>query len=80
MKLFTEFPQTFRSKVITIKAKKQDSFEVNLNEGSRKIALIWGSNSELNLKIKVYEALIVLKENSKISLIDVSAPHAPIVK
>ena len=80
IKLFTEFPQTFRSKVVTIKAKKQDSFEVNLKEGSRKIALIWGSNSELNLKIKVYEALVVLKENSKISLIDVSAPHAPIVK
>ncbi len=80
IKLFTEFPETFRSKVITIKAKNQDSFEVNLKEGSRKITLIWGSNSDLNLKIKVYEALVVLKENSKISLIDVSAPHAPIVK
>ena len=80
IKLFTEFPKTFRSKVITIKAKNQDSFEVNLKEGSRKITLIWGSNSDLNLKIKVYEALVVLKENSKISLIDVSAPHAPIVK
>ena len=80
IKLFTEFPKTFRSKVITIKAKNQDSFEVNLKEDSRNITLIWGSNSDLNLKIKVYEALVVLKENSKISLIDVSAPHAPIVK
>ena len=80
IKLFTEFPKNFRSKVITIKAKNQDSFEVNLKEGSRNITLIWGSNSDLNLKIKVYEALVVLKENSKISLIDVSAPHAPIVK
>ena len=44
------------------------------------ITLVWGSNSDLNLKIKVYEALVALKENSKISLIDVSAPHAPIVK
>ena len=80
VELFTEFPQTFRSKVITIKAKNQDSFEVNLKEGSRMITLVWGSNSDLNLKIKVYEALVALKENSKISLIDVSAPHAPIVK
>ena len=80
IKLFTEFPKTFRSKVITIKAKNQDSFEVNLKEDSRNITLMWGSNSDLNLKIKVYEALVVLKENSKISLIDVSAPHAPIVK
>jgi cell division protein FtsQ len=80
VELFTEFPQTFRSKVITIKAKNQDSFEVNLKEGSRMMTLVWGSNSDLNLKIKVYEALVALKENSKISLIDVSAPHAPIVK
>lgn len=80
IELFTQFPQTFRSKVITIKAKNQDSFELNLKEGSRKLNLIWGRNSDLNLKIKVYEALVVLKENSKISTIDLSAPHAPIVK
>jgi hypothetical protein len=41
---------------------------------------LWGTNSDLNLKIKVYEALIALKENSKIVTVDVSAPHAPIVK
>lgn len=80
IELFTQIPQTFRSKVITIKAKNQDSFELNLKEGSRMLNLIWGSNSDLNLKIKVYEALVALKENSKISIIDVSAPHAPIVK
>lgn len=80
IELFTQIPQTFRSKVIIIKAKNQDSFELNLQEGSRKLNLIWGRNSDLNLKIKVYEALVVLKENSKISTIDVSAPHAPIVK
>ncbi len=80
IELFTQFPQSFRSKVIAIKAKNQDSFELNLQEGSRKLNLIWGRNSDLNLKIKVYEALVVLKENSKISTIDVSAPHAPIVK
>lgn len=80
VELFSEFPQTFRSKVITISAKNEDAFEVNLKEDSRKITLIWGSDSDLNLKIKVYEALVLLKENSKISIIDVSAPHAPIVR
>lgn len=78
--LFTQFPENFRSKIVTIMAKNQDSFELILNEGTRKLLLQWGTNSDLNLKIKVYEALIGLKENSKVMTIDVSAPHAPIVK
>ena len=73
-------PENFRSKIETIKAKNQDSFELVLDEGPRKLLLLWGTNSDLNLKIKVYEALIALKENSKIVTVDVSAPHAPIVK
>ena len=80
IELFTQLPENFRSKIETIKAKNQDSFELVLDEGPRKLLLLWGTNSDLNLKIKVYEALVVLKENSKISTIDVSAPHAPIVK
>jgi len=78
--LFTQFPENFRSKIVTITAKNQDSFELVLNEGTRKLLLQWGTNSDLNLKIKVYEALVGLRENSKVMTIDVSAPHAPIVK
>jgi cell division septal protein FtsQ len=80
IELFTQLPENFRSKIATIKAKNQDTFELNLNEGARKLLLMWGANSDMNLKIKVYEALIALKENSKILTIDISAPHAPIVK
>ena len=80
IELFTQLPENFRSKIETIKAKNQDSFELVLDEGPRKLLLLWGTNSDLNLKIKVYEALIALKENSKIVTVDVSAPHAPIVK
>ena len=78
--LFTQFPENFRSKIVTITAKNQDSFELVLNEGTRKLLLQWGTSFDLNLKIKVYEALVGLRENSKVVTIDVSAPHAPIVK
>ncbi len=80
IELFTKFPDKFRTKIVTITAKSQDSFELILDEGTRKVLLQWGTNSDLDLKIKVYQALIGLKENSKITTIDVSAPHAPIVK
>ena len=34
----------------------------------------------MEFKVKVYKALLALPENKKISLLDLSAPHAPIVK
>jgi len=34
----------------------------------------------MELKLKVYKALIALPENASIKRVDVSAPHAPIVK
>jgi hypothetical protein len=40
----------------------------------------WGLNSENELKTKVYEALTALPENNRVTRIDLSAPHAPIVK
>jgi hypothetical protein len=46
----------------------------------KKIELRWGTNSENELKLKVYKALIALPENANIKRVDVSAPHAPIVK
>ena len=80
IELFKNIPEKLRTKIVTITAKNADSFELILDEGTRKVLLQWGTNSDLNLKIKVYEALIALKENSKIVTVDVSAPHAPIVK
>ena len=80
IELFKNIPEKLRTKIVTITAKNADSFELILDEGTRKVLLQWGTNSDLDLKIKVYEALIALKENSKIVTVDVSAPHAPIVK
>jgi len=35
---------------------------------------------DVDLKVKVYQALIALPANKKVTFIDLSAPHAPIVK
>ena len=78
--LFTQLPADFRSKVHMVSAMNVDRFQLSIEEGKRTVSLMWGSDSEMDVKIKVFEALIALKENSKISTVDVSAPHAPIVK
>jgi hypothetical protein len=39
-----------------------------------------GKNEKSSLKIQVIQALLALEENKNIRRIDVSAPHAPIVK
>ena len=44
------------------------------------LELRWGRNEENALKAKVYQALLLQPENSRLKRVDVSAPHAPIVK
>jgi hypothetical protein len=52
--------------------------QVTLN--GREIRVLWGKNEKSELKIEVIQALTALEENKNIRRIDVSAPHAPIVK
>jgi hypothetical protein len=50
------------------------------NKAGKNLEILWGSDSDNELKIKVYKALIALPENAAIKRVDVSAPRAPIVK
>jgi cell division protein FtsQ len=64
----------------TITVQKTGSFDLLLTQDARTMEVKWGLNSENELKTKVYEALIALPENNRVTRIDLSAPHAPIVK
>jgi cell division protein FtsQ len=46
----------------------------------RKVEVRWGFATENELKAKVYKALLEQPENAKLKRMDLSAPHAPIVK
>jgi hypothetical protein len=46
----------------------------------REIRIRWGDSQDVALKISVITKLLQLPENKRIKLIDVVAPHAPIVK
>lgn len=47
---------------------------------TRELTILWGDLTNSELKGRVYKALLALPENSEVKVIDVSAPHAPIVK
>lgn len=63
-----------------IKVQGSGSIDLQLAQGERNIEVKWGINSENELKTKVYQAILALPENNKVTKIDVSAPRAPIVK
>lgn len=78
--LFQSLPTTFKSEVTSLSANDGSSFLLHVRIDGRDLQIAWGRNEKTALKIQVIEALIALPENKNIKRIDVSAPHAPIVK
>jgi cell division septal protein FtsQ len=80
IELFRELPLSIRENLISISASNKSSiWSVEMRE-NRKLLVQWGSLEELALKVRVYKALLALPENKSVNKIDLSAPHAPIVK
>lgn len=82
VKLLTSLPAQLRSQVISIDMHGNDLANLSINDPTLKRALtvVWGDQSNMSLKVQVYQTLVALPENAKITMVDISAPHAPIVK
>ena len=78
--LFQSMPGDFRSHVNSLSAQNDSNFALKISLQGRDIRVLWGKNEKSALKIQVINALLALEENKNIRRIDVSAPHAPIVK
>ena len=78
--LFTAFPIDFRGSITSMVASTSTTFIVNSRLKGRDIQIRWGDSSEMNLKIAVINRLLALPENKEITVIDLLAPHAPIVR
>ena len=78
--LFQGLPKDFKSQVISLSAHNDSNFAMQVSLNGREIRVLWGKNEKSDLKIQVIKALTALEENKNIRRIDVSAPHAPIVK
>jgi cell division septal protein FtsQ len=74
--LSTELKQSLQS----IKVAGTGFFDLALTQEDRTLEVTWGTDNENELKMRVYRAIIALPENRAVKKVDVSAPHAPIVK
>lgn len=80
IELFQSLPRDFKSHVISLSARNSSNFSMQVLLSGREMKVFWGKNEKSALKIRVIDALMKLEENKNIRRIDVSAPHAPIVK
>lgn len=85
LKIVSSLSQDFRSHVIRVSAKTQDSAETEVSypgpSGEVHRIVVWGDSSDLELKKAIVETII--SDPSKIGnrqLLDVSAPARPILK
>ena len=77
---FTALPAELNSTLKVVKVRSTGAFVLEIDNAGKNLEIRWGTNSDNELKIKVYKALLALPENASIKRVDVSAPHAPIVK
>lgn len=79
IELFTKLPLNFRDRIISINAQRSENYLIIFEFEKRAIKLFWGDSKDADLKIAVIEKLLQRSENRNISMIDLAAPHAPIV-
>jgi len=80
VKFLTRLPEELKSSLTVVKVRSTGALVLISQNNGKAIEIRWGSDSENELKLKVYKALIALPENADIKRVDVSAPLAPIVK
>ncbi|MCX6444614.1 MAG: FtsQ-type POTRA domain-containing protein [Actinobacteria bacterium] len=78
--LFTSLPRSFSREIASLTAQSDSNFTIKVRHANRVLTVKWGSRDDGDLKIQVFNALLKDKENKKVRTIDLSAPHAPIVK
>ena len=77
---YSSLPHGIAGSVQLVKVRAGDLYTLEMKAKAKIIEVSWGTNTENLLKAKVYSALIARPENSTVRRIDLTAPHAPIVK
>lgn len=80
IKVFTALPESFSKNIDRMSAARTNNFLIYGKFQGQELRIIWGDGEETDLKVQVIEALLMRDENKNLRMIDVSAPHAPIVK
>jgi cell division septal protein FtsQ len=80
VKFMTSLPDEIRSGLKILKVRSTGAYVMDVDVEGRKVEVRWGFATDNELKAKVYKALLAQPENAKLKRMDLSAPHAPIVK
>jgi cell division protein FtsQ len=77
---FTALPTDLKAALTVVKVRSTGVLVLEINNAGKNLEIRWGNDGDNELKLSVYKALIAMPENAAIKRVDVSAPHAPIVK
>jgi cell division protein FtsQ len=80
VEFFTPLPDEIRSSFKILKVRSTGAYVLIVDVEGRNVEVRWGFAIDNALKAKVYKALLAQPENAKLKRMDLSAPHAPIVK
>ena len=84
LELLLELPRVVRADVLNVRTQGSHTglftIRSTLLNPPRNVNVIWGDLTDTELKVRVFNALLSLPENANVQTINVSAPHAPIVK
>ena len=80
IEFLTSLPDEIRSNLRILKVRSTGAYVLEVEVEARKVEVRWGFATDNELKAKVYKALLEQPENAKLKRMDLSAPHAPIVK
>ena len=80
VEFMTSLPDEIRSDLKILKVRSTGAYVLEVDVEGRKVEVRWGLATDNELKAKVYRALLAQPENAKLKRMDLSAPHAPIVK
>jgi len=80
VEFMTSLPDEIRSNLKILKVRSTGAYVLEVDVEGRKVEVRWGLATDNELKAKVYKALLAQPENAKLRRMDLSAPHAPIVK
>jgi cell division septal protein FtsQ len=80
IKVFTSLPESFSKNIDRMSAARSDNFLIYGKFEGQDLRIIWGDGEDTDLKVEVILALLQREENKDLRMINVSAPHAPIVK
>jgi cell division septal protein FtsQ len=80
VEFLTSLPDEIRSDLKVLKVRSTGAYVLEVDIEGRNVEVRWGLATDNELKAKVYKALLAQPENAKLKRMDLSAPHAPIVK